>query len=132
MSGNKVVLDTNVIIFASKQKIDIERLLSIYDEVYISIISFMEVYGYNFSEESEKGLIDEMFNNLDIVEVHAAIAEQVIEYRKNTLRKIKLPDAIILATAKSLGADLITDDWDDFQGIDKTVQVKKIDEFKRS
>jgi|GEM_PF-1063360 len=39
------------------------------------------------------------------------------------LKKIRLPDAIILATACHLNADLVTDDWDDFSGIDETVKV---------
>ena len=42
-----------------------------------------------------------------------------------------LPDAIILATAKYLGADLLTDDWDDFVNIDVDVNVRNIDVFKR-
>jgi rRNA-processing protein FCF1 len=41
MSGNKALLDTNVIIFASKRQIDIPQLLSSYDFFYTSIISFM-------------------------------------------------------------------------------------------
>ena len=48
MSGNKVILDTNVIIFASKNQIDIEQTLNRYDEFYVSIITYMEVYGFNF------------------------------------------------------------------------------------
>lgn len=129
MSGNKAILDTNVIIFASQQKVDLEKLLSGYDEVYTSIISFMEVYGYEFSAQAEKDLIDEMFKNLGIVEADISIAEQVILYRKNPIRKIKLPDAIILATAKNIGADLFTNDWDDFQGIDETVIIRKLEFF---
>jgi predicted nucleic acid-binding protein len=71
-----------------------------------------------------------MFGSLDVEEVSIAIAKQVIIYRKNKNKKIKLPDAIILATAKHLGADLITDDWDDFINIDKDVVVKNLDAFK--
>jgi predicted nucleic acid-binding protein len=48
MSGTKAVLDSNVIIFASKQKIDIAHVFSSYDEFYVSIITYMEVYSYDF------------------------------------------------------------------------------------
>ena len=92
----------------------------------------MEVYGFELTEKEEKDLIDEMFGNLDIVEANITIAKQVIIYRKNKIKKIKLPDAIILATAKYLGADLITDDWDDFIGIDNQVVIKNLDEFRLS
>jgi predicted nucleic acid-binding protein len=130
MNGNKAILDTNVIIFASKQQIDVEKLLLSYNEFYTSIVSFMEVYGYQFSQQEEKDLIDEVFANLEITDVNREIAEQVIVYRKNKTKKIKLPDAIILATARYLGADLVTDDWDDFLGIDNQVVIKKLDEYK--
>ena len=132
MNGSKAILDTNVIIFASKKQIDIEKLLLSYDEFYCSIINFMEVYGFELTEKEEKDLIDEMFGNLDIVEANITIAKQVIIYRKNKLKKIKLPDAIILATAKYLGADLITDDWDDFIGIDNQVIIRNLNEFRLS
>lgn len=124
MSGNKVILDSNVLILASKQQIDLEKLLSGYDEIYVSIITFMEVYGFDFENQPEKDLIDEMFSYLEIVDVNIQIAKQVVVYKKSKTRKIKLPDAIILATAQYLGADLITDDWDDFMNIDDLVTIK--------
>lgn len=129
MSGIKALLDTNTIIFASQKKIDAEKLLERYDHFYVSIISYMEAYGYNFEDEEEKELIDALFNNLELVEINKEIAEQVIVYRKNKVKKIKLPDAILLATAKYLSADLITDDWDDFKGIDETVNIVPIDDL---
>lgn len=130
MNGNKSVLDSNVIIFASKQIIDTQKLLAAYDEFYVSVITYMEVYAYDFTNPDEKSLIDEIFANLEIVEINKAIADQTITYRKNRSKKIKLPDAIILATTKYLNADLLTDDYDDFQTIDKSVKVLSIDSFR--
>ena len=130
MSGSKVILDSNIIIFASKKQLDIQKLLNPYEDFYVSIITLMEVYGYDFSNLKEKKLIDEIFSNLKIVDVNVAIAEQVIQYRKNKIKKIKLPDAIILSTAKYLNSVLISDDWDDFIGFDNKVLIKNIDEFK--
>jgi predicted nucleic acid-binding protein len=130
MSGRKVVLDTNVIIFASKQQVDVKALLGRYDDFYTSIVSYMEVYGYQFERQEEKQLIDELFESLEIIEVTQSIADQVVIYRQQVSKKIKLPDAIILATARYLDAELMTDDWDDFQGIDKQVTVCSIDDLK--
>ncbi len=130
MNGNKAIFDTNVIIFASKKQIDIEKLLNDYDSYYASVITLMEVYGFEFTDTSEKDLIDDIFGNLDIEETTIAIAKQVIVYRRNKKKKIKLPDAIILATAKMLGADLVTDDWDDFINIDDQVVIRRIDEYR--
>jgi predicted nucleic acid-binding protein len=76
MSGNKVVLDTNVIIFASKSKVDFSLLAKDYEKFYVSIITYMEVYGYNFENEDEKILIEELFKTLKVVHINDAIAEK--------------------------------------------------------
>lgn len=130
MNGNSSLLDSNTIIFASKQKIDVRKLLSRYDKFYVSIITYMEVYAYEFTDQTEKDLIDELFDSLEIVEISKAVADQAIIYRKNKTKKIKLPDAVILASAKIVNAELLTDDWDDFQNIDSTVTVKDLDDLK--
>ncbi len=54
MNGNNAILDSNIIIFASKKKIDVEKLLSRYDSFYVSIITYVEVYAFNFQDSSEK------------------------------------------------------------------------------
>ena len=40
-------------------------------------------------------------------------------------------NAIILATAKNLGAQLLSEDWDDFLGIDDKVIVRDLSSIKR-
>ena len=130
MNGNKIVLDTNVIIFASKQQLYFDKLLENYDDVFVSIITYMEVYGYNFGNAIEKQLLDAFFENIEIIDVDTAIAQIVIDYRTVSLKKIKLPDAIILATAKKLNSTLLTDDWDDFLNMDNTVKVVSVEPYK--
>ena len=102
-----------------------------YDDFYVSIITYIEVYGYEFEKPEEKQLIDLFFEGLEVIELNKEIVEQVIVYRKNKIKKIKLPDAIILATAKYLDAELITNDWNDFENIDDSVIITKIDNFKK-
>ncbi len=130
MSGNKAVLDSNTIIYASKQTIDVEKLFAAYDEFHVSIITYMEVYAHEFENADEKALIDELFDSLEIIEITRDIADRAIVYRKNKHKKIKLPDAIILATTKHLNADLLTDDCDDFQTVDLSVRVLSLDIFR--
>lgn len=130
MSGNKAVLDSNLIIFFSKGRIDLAKLRSRYDKFYVSIITYMEVYAYEFVIQTEKDLIDEFFDSVEIIEANKEIADQTIICRKNKSKKIKLPDAIILATAKYVNADLLTDDWKDFQNIDSCVKVLNLDDLK--
>ncbi len=131
MSGNKAILDTNVIILLSKKGLDIDALLEKYDDFYVSIITYMESYGYDFHDSDEKAIIDAFFEMVEVVDVNKSIAEMVITYKKAKRRKIKLPDAIILATARYLGADLLSDDWDDFINIDDEVRVRNVDDLKK-
>ncbi len=98
--------------------IDDEDLLSKYDEFFASIITYAEVYSFDFQNSLEKDIADEIFANLEIIEFTKPIPDQAIIYRKQKTKKTKLPDAIILASAKYTNADLLTDDWDDFQNID--------------
>lgn len=130
MNGTKVVLDSNVIILASKEKIDVGRMLSKYDLFYASLITYIEVYAYDFQNFDKKHLIDNIFANLEIIEPSKEIADQAVIYHKNKFKKIKLPDAIILATAKRANADLLTDDWKDFLDIDSFVNVINLDDLK--
>ena len=130
MSGNKAVLDSNFLIFLSKGVIDLESVRERYDKVYASIITYIEVYAYHFAEKTEKETLDDVFNFLQIIEIDSQVAEFTIAYRKNQTKKIKLADAIILASAKSVGADLITDNYRDFQDIDEGVNILALEEFR--
>ncbi len=130
MNGTKAVLDSNVIIFASKELIDVDEMLSRYVEFYASIITYAEVYAFDFQNPAEKDITDEIFANLEIIELSREIADQSIIYRKTKTKKIKLPDAVILATARYINADLLTDDYDDFEKIDSTVNVVNLDDLK--
>jgi predicted nucleic acid-binding protein len=60
MNGNKILLDSNVIISISKNKIDIDRLLNDFDIFIVSIITYMEVLGYEFKNVSERKIIEDL------------------------------------------------------------------------
>jgi len=124
MNGNKVLLDSNVIIFASKGKVNIDDLFQTHDHFYVSIINYMEVLGYEFDKSEDEEIILEILKNTEIINTNIEIAETVVSYRKKS--KIKLPDAIILATAKFVNAELLTDNTEDFKNIDNSVKVAPI------
>jgi len=130
MSGSSVLLDSNVIILASKGQIDVVSLVSQFDNFFVSIVTFMEVYGYQFEDEEEKKAVDALFSQLQIVEVNLPIAQKVVEYRSKPHKKIKIPDAIILATAFVTDSVLLTGDWDDFRGFDSAVKVSDLNIYK--
>lgn len=121
MSGNKALLDSNVIIDASKGIVSTQEIVNEYDYLYTSIISYIETLGYNFSDDEEKEIVTQILNSIEVVNLNKEIADTAINYRKQ--KKIKLPDALILATAKHIKADLLTSDISDFQNIDKSIRL---------
>ncbi|MFA9214588.1 MAG: hypothetical protein ACEQSR_12190 [Candidatus Methylacidiphilales bacterium] len=88
MSGNSALLDSNIIILASKEKIDIEKLFEDYDTFFVSIITYMEVLGYENITETEKLIIDNFFSNIEIIEVGKEIAKIVIDYKTKVQKKL--------------------------------------------
>jgi len=66
MSGNKAILDSNLLIFLSKEMIDRKKLYAKYDEFCVSLITYMEVYAFEFSNKNEKDSLDKTFANLEI------------------------------------------------------------------
>ncbi len=51
MSGKNALLDSNVFIYISQKQFDIEKLLYHYDNFYASVVSKMEVLGFNFDNQ---------------------------------------------------------------------------------
>ena len=84
------------------------------DNFTISIVSKIEVLGFNGKEDELKRLAD-FIGLASIVFVDNAIADKTIELRK--AYRIKLPDAIIAAAALLYGLVLVTRNTDDFKNI---------------
>ena len=121
MNGNRVLLDSNIIISATNNLIDISSILNQYSQYYISIVTYMEVLGFNFTKEHEEGKVKALLESFIILDVNHKIATEVISIRKK--RKIKLPDAIIFASAKLWDCDLLTNNVNDFKNIDEYVSL---------
>ncbi len=115
MSGNSALLDSNIIIYLSKREIPLS-FLDQFDEHYISVITYMEVLGYKFRDAEEEEFIRNILGVFRILYIDQKIADMTIEIRKEA--HIKLPDAIIAATAKVTNLNLITRNIDDFEKIE--------------
>lgn len=102
------ILDSNTIIYLSKELIKIDDVFADDDEYAVSIITYMEVLGYEFASQDEEDFIHKFFNILQIIYIDEQLANKVIEIKKQ--HKIKLPDAIICATSILHGATLCTND----------------------
>ena len=129
MNGKKALLDSNIVIYISKGTIDFEELFVSYDHFFISIITYMEVLGCQFASEDEKKLIEELLNQFEILNVDLELANNVIEIKRT--KKIKLPDAIIYATADINSCDLITNNISDFKNINAKVKLVEVGTLSR-
>jgi predicted nucleic acid-binding protein len=109
MSGNKFVLDTNVVINYLNNRIN----LSGFDdaELFISVITELELFAKPAMTLEEEIKISAFLNdNVTIIEIDAPIKKETIGLRRST--KIKLPDCIVAATSIVLDAHLLTHDDD--------------------
>lgn len=103
------LLDSNTIIYLSKKLISIDDVFSDKDDVYaVSVITYMEVLGYDFDFKEEEKFIREMISYLEVLYINEDISNKVVELKRKN--KIKLPDAIICATAIINKATLVTND----------------------
>jgi predicted nucleic acid-binding protein len=118
MNGNSALLDSNIIIYLSKRKVPLS-FLDQFDNHYISVITYMEVLGYQFRDSKEEEFIIEMLEVFSVLFIDQKIADMAIEIRKK--QRIKLPDAIIAATAKVLNLCLVTRNIDDFKKIETQI-----------
>jgi predicted nucleic acid-binding protein len=78
------------------------------DKSAISIITKIETLGFNFTVLAEQENMEYFVNNSTIMEMSNDVVNKTIVLRKR--HKIKLPDAIIAATAIVYDFSLITGD----------------------
>jgi|SRR5690242_3876506 len=109
----KLLLDTNAIIALLKENEKIKKATDTADAIFISIISELEFKSFKNISKSDLRLFDSFTSMIDVVDLGATnniLKKKIIEIR-NTYR-LKLPDAIIAATAIVNNATLITADTD--------------------
>jgi len=115
MNGDKFLIDTNIIIYLTQGKLRINDFAEKEDFLYISSITYMETLGYPFQNQDEEKAINKFCNKFERIFLTKEIEAQTIHIRKSI--KIKLPDAIIAATAIVYNLKLVTHNYDDFKNI---------------
>jgi predicted nucleic acid-binding protein len=114
VTGSRALFDSNIIIYLSKREIPLS-LVDQFDDLCISVITYMEILGFPFADQEEERYIIELISIFTIIYVDQKIADIVVDIRKKN--RIKLPDAIISATAISEDVQLVTRNVDDFENI---------------
>lgn len=106
----KVLFDTNILIDYLLGFKEAKEELALYKEHYISVITKMEIL-IGTSELNEE-VTREFLTQFNVIDLNQEIAETAIRIRKET--RIKLPDAIIWASAKYNNSLLVTRNTKDF------------------
>ena len=118
------LIDSNVVIDYLGQKIHtsgMDFMNQVIDAVpHVSIITKIEVLGFNAPAEHYQLLTDFM-SDATIFKLSDEVVDTSIALRKN--HKIKLPDAIIAATALVHGLTIISRNTKDFQNIIGLVSI---------
>ncbi len=106
----KAVFDTNIVIDALNGVPDADMEYSRYDHVFISQITWMEILvGAEGDDSRLRNFLDTHFS---IIPIDLRIAERAVQIRRRF--HLRLPDAIIWATAQIFDALLVTRNTKDF------------------
>jgi len=107
----EAVFDTNILIDyligRDEARVECDR----YTRRAISIVTWMELQ-VGARSDAEADVIDLFLREFRVIEVTRQLARQAIDIRRRT--RVRLPDAIIWATAQQESAPLITRNTKDF------------------
>lgn len=116
---NRYLIDTNVVIdymsdlFPREILLELDRIFS--ESYAISVINKIELLGFVHIPDEKEQKLHRIVQDSNLVYLHDGIVEETISIRKKI--KIKLPDAIIAASALTLDVTLITSNTRDFKKI---------------
>ena len=113
--GKRYLIDSNTLIEYTGKLLPVSGhdvvTAIINDQFNISFINKIEVLGYAGANDK----LREFINSANIFRISDGVLEKTIELRKNL--KIKIPDAIIAATALTNDLILVTRNTDDFRNM---------------
>jgi predicted nucleic acid-binding protein len=120
MGAVKAVFDTNILIDYLAGKTGAEKEFDRYTHRLISAITWMEVLA-GARDDEEADVIDLFLRDFRVIEVSRSIGRTAVEIRRE--KRIRLPDAIIWASARQESALLVTRNTKAFPQKDPEVRV---------
>jgi predicted nucleic acid-binding protein len=109
MSGTDYLIDTNILIHLGNGDQAITEFLQ-NKTIFVSFISEMELLSKPGLTTENIKVLQAMISNCVLVDFNHEIKVDAIKLRRNY--RLKLPDAIIAASAKNLRLPLLTSDKD--------------------
>lgn len=114
------VFDTNILIDYLIGREDAQLEIDRYPRRAISIVTWMELQ-IGSTSAGEADVIDMFLREFRVIDITRQVARRAIEIRRQT--RIRLPDAIIWATAQIESAVLVTRNTKDFPPTDPGVRI---------
>jgi predicted nucleic acid-binding protein len=115
----KALFDTSILIDYLRGVEEARQEIARYDDRAISIVSWMEVMAG--AAEADATAVRAFLAGFDLVALDQAVAEAAVDVRRTL--GLKLPDAIVRASAVTQGRLLVTRDEKDFAGDDPGVRI---------
>ena len=110
-----MLIDSNIVIYASQPQYLVLRLFLDSVRRSISIVSYIEALGYHRLTADTADYITDSFQGSQILPLTNTIDQQAVTLRQH--RRMGLGDAIIAATALTHNLALVTHNTDDFRWI---------------
>ena len=110
VSGVRLLLDTNVVIGYLDGREPVRQLMERHDAVpaisAISQISRIELLSFHALSKDDEHRILALLSAVQVILIDEGIERETIALRRRT--RLKLPDAVIAATARVNGLELLT------------------------
>jgi predicted nucleic acid-binding protein len=116
MNGINLVVDTNILINLAEGKSGIDKHLT-GNDLYVSVITEIELLGWPKISNEEKLFFKKLIMDCKLIELMPDIRTKTIELKQEY--RLKVPDAIIAATALYLDLPLLSYD----SGFEKIKQL---------
>jgi predicted nucleic acid-binding protein len=82
----------------------------------ISQITYIEVLSFKFDREDKENCIEELLKSFVILDIDRAISQKAVQNRK--VKRIKIPDNILVSTAQVHKLILVTRNINDFKNLE--------------
>ena len=110
-----MLIDSNIVIYASQPQYDVLRLFLDSARRSVSIVSYIEALGFHSLTDDAEEYITNLLQGSQVLPLTEIIAQQAVSLRQQ--RRMGLGDAIIAATAITHNLALVTHNTEDFRWI---------------
>jgi len=109
MNGDSLFLDTNIVLYLLNGE---ETLIPLLEnkQLYLSFITQLELLSYKGITNKETKEIEKFISDCIVVDISQGIKDMTIKLRKKHF--LKLPDAIIIASATYMNIPVVSADND--------------------